>query len=69
MVIGITDKTRIIKAKKPGPTTFDDLAADQEVTGIEPMDAAGKWQAETLDRGRSATTPGAAGAKDFYCAG
>ena len=49
IVISITDKTRIIKAKKPA--TFDVLAADQAVTGIERLDAAGKWYAETLNVG------------------
>jgi len=49
IVIVINDKTRIIKAKKPA--TFDVLAADQAVTGIERLDAAGKWSAETLNVG------------------
>ncbi len=48
IVIAITDKTRIIKAKKPA--TFDVLAAGQAVTGIEQL-AAGKWQAQTLNVG------------------
>jgi hypothetical protein len=48
-VVVITDKTRIIKAKKPA--AFDALAADQAVTGIEQMVAAGIWQAETLTVG------------------
>lgn len=50
-VIGITDKTRISKAKtrlSKKPTTFDDLAADQEVTGNYHQDGDGKWQADTL---------------------
>jgi hypothetical protein len=48
-VIRINDKTRIIKSKKPA--TFDVLAADQAVSGIERLDASGKWNAETLDVG------------------
>jgi len=48
-VVAITDKTKIIRAKKPA--TFDVLAADQAVTGIEQRDAAGNWQAETLNVG------------------
>ena len=48
-VVGVTDKTKIIKAKKPA--TFDVLAADQAVSGIERLDASGKWLAETLDVG------------------
>ncbi len=49
IVILITDKTRIIKAKTPA--TFSALAAEQAVTGIERLDAAGKWYAETLNVG------------------
>jgi len=48
IVIAITDKTRIIKAKKPA--TFDALAAGQAVTGIEQLNG-GKWQAQTLNVG------------------
>jgi hypothetical protein len=48
-VIGVTDNTRIIKAKKPA--TFDVLAANQLVSGIERLNAAGIWQAESLDVG------------------
>lgn len=49
VVFGITDQTRIIKARKPA--TINDLAPDQEISGIERLDASGKWQAETLDVG------------------
>jgi len=49
VVFGITDQTRIIKAKKPA--TINDLAPDQKISGIERLDASGKWQAETLDVG------------------
>jgi hypothetical protein len=48
-VFGITDQTKIIKARKPA--TINDLAPDQEVSGIERLDASGNWQAETLDVG------------------
>jgi len=50
-VIGISDKTRISKANtrlSKKPTTFDDLAADQLVTGNYHQDSDGKWQADTL---------------------
>jgi hypothetical protein len=49
VVVGITDKTKITRAKKPA--TFDVLAADQAVVGIERQDAAGLWHAETLNVG------------------
>ena len=49
VVIGLTDKTKIIKDKKPA--TFDVLAADQAVTGLGHKDAAGKWMADTLNVG------------------
>ena len=48
-VIAVTDKTKIIKAKKPA--AFDVLAANQEVSGIERLNADGIWQAETLNVG------------------
>lgn len=47
--VGLTDKTRIIKAKKTA--TFDALAADQAVTGIEHLESTGKWLADTLNVG------------------
>ena len=50
-VLGITDQTKIIKAKKPA--TINDLAPDQAVTGIERLDASGKWLADSLDVGDS----------------
>jgi hypothetical protein len=49
IVITITDNTRIIKAKQPA--TFDVLATNLTVTGIEQLDATGKWQAQTLNVG------------------
>jgi hypothetical protein len=51
IVIGISDKTRISKAKtikSTKPSTFDDLAADQLVTGNFHQDSDGKWQADSL---------------------
>ena len=51
IVIGISDKTIISKAKtikSAKPTTFDDLAADQLVTGMYHQDSDGKWQADTV---------------------
>jgi hypothetical protein len=47
--IGITDKTKIVMAKKPA--TFEMLAAGQVVTGLERQDASGKWLADTLNVG------------------
>ena len=51
VVIGISGKTMISKAKtikSAKPTTFDDLAADQLVTGNYHSDSDGKWQADTV---------------------
>jgi hypothetical protein len=47
--IGVTDKTRIVMAKKPAK--FEILAAGQVVTGLERQDASGKWLADTLNVG------------------
>jgi len=46
---GITGQTKIIKGRMAA--TINDLAPDQAVSGIERLDASGKWQAETLDVG------------------
>jgi hypothetical protein len=47
--IGITTNTTIFKDKKRA--AFDALAVGQSVSGMERRDAAGKWQAETLNVG------------------
>ena len=49
VVIAITDNTRIIKAR--APATFDVLATNLTVTGIEQQDPTGKWMAQTLNVG------------------
>jgi len=49
VVLVLTDKSVITKVKTPA--TFDALAADQPVTGIERQDASGKWQVESLHVG------------------
>jgi hypothetical protein len=47
--IGVTDKTKIVKDKKPA--TFDALAVGQSVTGMERQVAPGKWEADSLNVG------------------
>ena len=55
IVITITDNTRIIKAKQPA--TFDVLATNLTVTGIEQQDPTGKWLAQTLNVGEMRQIP------------
>jgi hypothetical protein len=55
VVIAITDKTRIIKAR--APATFDVLATNLTVTGIEQQDPTGKWLAQTLNVGEMRQIP------------